>query len=196
MCVAFNVSMHDTRAGAQKERDSRRTLDDHAPSPPGKVRFLCTFMKVHFSKSALFTESALCVNHAFWKSAFWVKCSFEKARFFCHLYMTAFWCVGLENCTFEKKSGDFVHGTVLIKWTFESHVKKNLIHTFKKVYFFNGFWFVKDDPEGHNIRARLLLCFSLLGFFLPKFQIFLTCGHFARLKKDASLSGFYSFRGQ
>ncbi len=36
---------------------------------------------------------------------------------------------------------------------FESHVKKNLIHTFKKVYFFNGFWFVKDDPKTHNTRA-------------------------------------------
>jgi hypothetical protein len=50
--------------------------------------------------------------------------------------------------------------------------------------------------QGHNIRALLLLCFSLLGFFFPKNFIFLTCGQFARLKKDASLSGFYSFRGQ
>jgi hypothetical protein len=61
--------MHDTRAGAQKERQARATHpkghDDLAPSPPGKVRFLCTFMKVHFSKNALFTESALSVNHAF-----------------------------------------------------------------------------------------------------------------------------------
>ena len=32
--------------------------------------------------------------------------------------------------------------------------KKNLIHTFGKVYFFNDFWFVKDDPEpAYNLTA-------------------------------------------
>ena len=31
--------------------------------------------------------------------------------------------------------------------------KKNLIHTFKKVYFFNGFFFVKDDPKIHFVMC-------------------------------------------
>jgi hypothetical protein len=48
--------------------------------------------------------------------------------------------------------------------------KKNLIHTFRKVYFFNGFWFVKDDPK-----------FLLL--FRGDFHCFHCCTEFCMLKK-------------
>ena len=36
-----------------------------------------------------------------------------------------------------------------------SHVKKNLFHTFRKVYFFNGFRFVKDDPDVIPYRTSM-----------------------------------------
>ena len=49
--------------------------------------------------------------------------------------------------------------------------------------------------EAQHIRAFLLLCFSLLGFFFPKTFIFLTCGHLRKFKKDVSHPGLLFFRG-
>jgi hypothetical protein len=48
--------------------------------------------------------------------------------------------------------------------------------------------------KGHNIRGTSLLCFSLLGFFLPKKFISLTCGHVGKFEKDESHPDLLFFR--